>query len=754
MFLAISRKYISRFLWGSPSAEYRDRLQVALHRFSYVLMLAFFMSAIATFYAFSERGPLSAQPETLIWLLNLDLIILMLLGVVLGRRVISLWSGRSRGINGSHLQVRLVYLFSLMAAVPAILMTVFSALFFNHGIQAWFNERVQAAVDNSSLVAQSYLEEHKQSIAADAKLMASNIINWQAISHISHDEDNLTRHIDKLSFLRNLPEAVVFSTEGGILGQSSLSHSQSAQALPTYALKSASEGELVLITSKDGERVNALVRLTPDGNQYLYAGRQIDPEVIKHLALAKRASEDYTQLLKRSSSVQITVFMLFSAVALMFLLCAIWLGLVLARQLVLPIKSFISATDSIRGGDFTKRLPESTSSQEFDALAQGFNKMIEQIHAQQDELLSANNLLDERRRLTESVLKGVSSGVIGIDGNGEVNLVNRAALNLLDIDADCIADKTIGDICVDVSTLLDDAYGTPEKSLHQKTISYRSETRGMRSYELRAVVERNEQVILGSVVTIEDITEIQKAQKHAAWSDVARSVAHEIKNPLTPIQLSAERLQRKFKPDDKKQLAVFMQCTDVIIQNVEGIGRMVNEFSDFARIPEAHFVKNQNLETIIKDCIFMVRQQFPKIEFSYKKHENCGDMLLTIDPQQIRQVFINLLQNAGDAIEPSVEGSVYILARKLSNQSWVICLHDSGEGLPLDVNQDQLLEPYTTFKKGGTGLGLAIVKKIMDDHGAIIRLDEQVSALKEFDIKPLSGALISLEFTARDQGEG
>lgn len=738
-----------RLLWGSVTADAASPFRMWSRRIAVLLVIAFVICAVATFAALREGTPLSGNPETVIWLLNADLVILMLLAVILARRVVSLWSGRKRGLTGSHLHVRLVYSFSLLAAVPAIIMTVFSALFFHYGVQAWLNERVQGAINNSYAVAQAYLQEHKQSIAADIRLMAQDINRWdeQALSSEADDFEDFLR---QQSFVHDLPEAIVFDTEGHIYGRSGLTFSLEFESIPTYALRSAMDGEIVVLTTGTDERVRALLKLRNEANKYLYVGRMIDPAVLSYLNATQEASSDYSTLRARYADLQITVILIFVAVAMMLLLIAVWLGLVLARQLVQPISRLVDATDQLRGGNFSARLPEDGKLEEFDHLAQAFNRMTEQIQIQRTELLAANRQLDERRRLTETVLRGVTSGVIGLDQGGVIHLANTAAQRLLQPDDDRdIVGLALHDVLEEAVSALEAAQQAPDK-IHQSEIEVYTSKKGRRIYVVRIVIETIDKEEIGAIITLDDITDIQKAQKQAAWADVARRIAHEIKNPLTPIQLSAERLKRRYLEQITEKPDVFLQCTETIIKHVGDIGHMVSEFSAFARMPEPNMQPKQKLETLIEESIFLQKQAFTDVDFVFDDKAPRRPMRLTLDPQQMRQVFTNVLQNAAESImaddKTRHNGTIQVLSHYDKEHGLQIIITDSGPGFPDGHHPSQLLEPYMTQKDGGTGLGLAIVKKIMDDHGGSITLGtpEWLKTIKDW--KPLGGAVIILSF--------
>lgn len=709
-------------------------------KLAYLLIIAAIASGIATYAALTETPPLGNDPDTVIWLLNLDLIILLLLVALIARRIVSLWSGKKRGLAGSHLHVRLVYIFSILAAAPAIIMTIFSAFFFHFGVQTWFSTRVQTAIEESQAVAEAYLEEHRQVIRADTMAMATDLDREAPI--LMNNQEAFDKFVQTQSLLRNLSEVIVFEPSGKVLARSGLTFSLEFEDVPEDALRSASEGEVVIMTGGNDDRVRALVKLNNFFGTYLYVGRMVDPKVLSHVTSTREASQDYEDLQSRYSSLQVTVTMIFVVVGLVLLTLAMWFGLILARQLVTPISALISTADRVRAGDMSARVPEQDTLQEFDYLAQAFNRMTKQIQEQQNELIEANRQLDRRRRFTESVLTGVSAGVLGIDVKSQINIANSSAAELLGFKDDLVG-RNIMDILPALQGLLEQAHKRSGKTT-QGEIPYISASGARHIFLVRIVIEVIGDQEVGAILTLDDITELQSAQRKAAWSDVARRIAHEIKNPLTPIQLSAERLKRKYLGQIKEDPETFSLCTETIIKHVEDIGRMVSEFSSFARMPEP-VMELDNLSRHIKEAIFLHKQAHRDIAINYKEVAG-GNFQVQFDAQQIRQALNNLIQNAVDSIaaQQGENGLIDIVVAQYGRDEIVVAVSDNGPGLPKNASPESLTEPYVTHKVKGTGLGLAIVKKIMEDHGGRLVLGTP-EWLKSIDgWKDLGGATIIL----------
>ncbi len=713
------------------------------NRLAVALFIATIISGIATYAALHEVPPLGNDPNTVIWLLNLDFILLVGFMALLARRIVALWSGRKRGLAGSHLHVRLVYTFSILAAAPAIIMTVFSAFFFHFGIQSWFSERVETAVYESQAVAEAYLEEHIQVIRADTLAMSTDIDRQSEF--LAQNPEAFTNAMRTQSLLRNFSEAAVFDKRGNIASGQDAPQKAAFDDLSDTVFAAADAGGVAITRSDGDDRVRALVKMKTLTDSYLYVGRAVDPKVLSHVDETRQASLEYADLQSRLGDLQIIVTMIFVVVGLLLMMGAIWFGLLLARQLVNPIIALIKTADRVRAGDLTARVPDHEKLQEFKYLGSSFNKMTKRIEEQQTELLDTNRQLDTRRRFTESILEGVTSGVVSLDAGGHITLVNGAAARLLGRDESDLIGKAMPDIMPDFSALMASTshhihegeiqYTPHDTTLHDTTASKGAANKmiGNKAHARTFLVRADTDKDGAAVVTFDDITALQDAQRKAAWADVARRIAHEIKNPLTPIQLSAERLQRKYFDQINTDRDSFSECTDTIIKNVEDIGRMVSEFSDFARMPEPVMTRGC-LAAHVAQSVGLHSAAHTNIIFSVDIAEDLYDLEAVYDAGQVRQVINNLAQNAIDSVDMRLERGD-IKRGKIS--VWMahgggvnagadtvrVMFKDNGVGLPADETPSRLTEPYITHKPKGTGLGLAIVKKIMDDHNGVVLIN-------------------------------
>ena len=681
------------------------------------LACAAIISCAATYIALTKGAK---SVDTIYALLNLDLVLLLSLGTVIARQLVRLWSERKRGVAGSRLHARLVFLFGILTAVPAILMAIFSAFFLYFGMQGWFNDRVSTAVHESLEVAKSYLSEHQQVMRADVIAM-ENDLNREAVN-LSDNRHLFNQVIETQSRLRNLPEAIVLRSNGEIIASSPFSFALSLDKLPPEAFEKANQEDVVLMTGNSRDRIRALVKLDRFFDSYLYVGRMVDANVLQHMETAEKAVAEYTSLDGRRSQLQISTTLMFMALAILLLFGAIWVGFNFAEQMAAPISRLIDAAEKVTSGNLTARVPEDRQDDEIGLLGSVFNRMTAEIQNQQQQLLLANSMLEERQRFTEAVLSGASSGIIGIGRDGVIRLANLKAAELLSGTDAKLNGQNLAAFLPEITDALTGLFERKEK-LAPIQREYAIENSPRKTLFIRVIEEKGGS---GAVVTIDDITLLASAQRSAAWSDVARRIAHEIKNPLTPIQLSAERLKRKYLQQITEDAETFSKLTETIIRQVEDIGHLVSEFSSYARMPIA-VKKKENIAVICQDAMLLQRQAYPEIKFTFECDD--PDMIVQCDRAQMTQVLTNLLQNAIDSIHEKqaphpFHGEIDV-ALRCAGQNIGLDIRDNGLGLPEKI-KDQLLEPYVTTKKKGSGLGLPIVKKIVEDHGGSVIIENNM----------------------------
>jgi two-component system, NtrC family, nitrogen regulation sensor histidine kinase NtrY len=675
---------------------------------------------IATFVMLAS-APGGVRPGVGVGLVLANLIFLLLLGAALAGRLTLVWVERRRGSAGSRLHVRLVVLFSGVAVAPTIVVACFAVAFFHFGIQAWFSDPVRAALNESLQVARGYLEEHRNNIREVALEMGNDLI--RAGQLLPFDPRGFGELLAEQTAVRGLTEAVVYDASSGqVVASAGMFAGLGVEPPPPWAVDQARRGDVVVLNTGDATRVRAMIQLNAQPPLLLMIGRPVDPQILHYMAQTERAVAEYQRLDQNRSWLQIAFAWIFALLALLVLSAAVLIGLVIANQIARPIGGLINAAERVRRGEQGVRVPESMTRDEVAGLSRAFNRMTGQLAAQRAQLMDAYSQIDERRRFTETVLSGVSAGVIGLDASGRIELPNRAANELLGRDLIADVGHELATVAPEFGLLLRQAAAQPDRAATGEIAVGPPSRR--RTLLVRIGVEGGAGQTEGFVVTFDDITELQAAQRKAAWADVARRIAHEIKNPLTPIQLSAERLKRRFAREISSDPDTFAQCADTIIRHVGDIGRMVDEFSAFARMPQPQ-ISNEDVGRIAREALILQKTARPRIAWKTAIPER--GPTARCDRRLIRQALTNLLQNSADAIgmrAEGIEGGTIDLSVRRADSEVVIKVTDNGVGLP-EEDRARLTEPYVTHKPKGTGLGLAIVKKIMEDHGGRLMLDDR-----------------------------
>ncbi|HAU28722.1 MAG TPA: two-component sensor histidine kinase [Rhodospirillaceae bacterium] len=702
----------------------------------YLLSVAAILLGGATYAALIEAPPFGAGKAALYLLINIDIAVLLLLGGLIARKLAYIWGERRRGAAGARLHANFVTAFSLATALPAIFMAILTSYVFNFGLQSWFSDRVRTAIEASQAVAQAYLEEHQQVIKSDAMAMAADL-NREAYLLIGN-KNRMDSVISTQAFLRNLPEVVVFDGTRNIWGQSAAASKLSPNIITQPMLEQAGEGEIVLIPgNENNNRVRALLKLDGYYDSYLLVGRPIEARVLAHVATTEGAAEAYHDLEQRRENLQLSVTLIFGLVMLLLMLVAIWAAMGYANRIIDPIGEIIRTAELVRAGDLSARVPHTNPRNELSRLARAFNRMTRQLQEQQAGLISANTQLDERRRFSEAVLSGVSAGVIGCDASGRIRLANQSAIQLVDETEEHILSSRLTTLFPEAEQMLGALSEKPETALDAQ-MRFLKPDGTERVFFVRGVAEHAGGEVSGIVVTFDDITDLLSAQRKAAWADVARRIAHEIKNPLTPIQLAAERLHRRYHKEITSDPAIFEACTATIIRQVGDIGRMVDEFSAFARMPQA-VMKIEDLGDICFQPVFLQKQAHGSIHFDFRA--SAAHIKARCDARQITQALTNLLQNAVDAIDgregENLSAGEVLIRLEEDGEMGRIIVCDNGRGLPIG-DRERLMEPYVTTRQKGTGLGLAIVRKIMEDHRGQLILSDRTDGA--------AGAQVTLVF--------
>jgi len=699
-------------------------------------LAALALGAGAATYAtlFRTVEPVQSVTELPPLLIIFDVLVLVLLVVIIVARVWRIWRAQRAGKAGAALHMRLASLFAAAAVVPALLVAGFSTLFFDLRLEGWFSERAQQAVAESVAVAESLISEHRATIRADALAMAQDLN--RVAGSVQDNRNLLNRVVSAQAGARGLSEAIVFDRSGTILAQTSLSSTGLADQVPLSAIDEADRGDVVMLSdTSNALSPNTLTGLPDDKSAalilldgylgvyqvYLYVGRFVEPRVAAQVQRARLAAEDYERLAAQRFGFELTFFLMFVVVTVLLMLAAVWLALTFSTRISRRLGGVVVAAERVREGDLAARVVNTGEDDEIETLGRTFNRMARQIENQQAELQLANRTVDERRRFMETVLAGVTAGVIGLDTRGFIDVPNRSASRLLDLSQSDLVGRHLDEAVPEMADLLRDATDRPNR-LAEGEISISRE--GMsKTFFVRVGAERRNSEVLGYVVTFDDITDLVSAQRMAVWADVARRIAHEIRNPLTPIQLSAERLKRKYLKQITTDPEIFIQCTDTIVRQVGDIGRMIEEFSAFARMPAPVF-RPEDLADLIRQSAFAAEVANPDID--YQLELDPLESPLTCDRRQVAQVLTNVLKNASEAIsgrENGTEAGRIRVTLKCHNDVAVIAVTDNGIGLP-ETARDRLTEPYVTTRDKGTGLGLAIVRKIMEEHSGVLQIGD------------------------------
>jgi two-component system nitrogen regulation sensor histidine kinase NtrY len=723
-----------RFSQWSKRVDLKNKLAVAL-------VIGVIISGIGTYFFLTKTAVNHPSPIQVYLLLLINLLLAVPLIALILRLVVRLWVARRSGTAGSKLHGRMVTLFAIVAITPTIITATFTVIFFQFGLQAWFSDRVRTVVENATSVAEAYIQEHQKVIKADILGMAADL-NSESLM-IGNNSALLEQAISIQARLLSLSEAIIFDGSGHPVARANSTLSLGGDSFPPDALKRAADGRPLILASQDDDRVRALIKLDRYFDLYLYISRYVDPRALALVYQTRTATTEYEQMESRLTEFRTLFNLTFIAIALVILLAAVWTGLRLANRLVRPITDLVEAAEKVRLGDLTVHVPVTPAYDELGTLARAFNRMTSQLKNQRDELVLTNRQLDDRRRFTEAVLSGVTAGVLGLKADGRINLPNRSASILLEIPEPELMGKRLVDIMPEVEPLLDKVERN-QATLVQDQVAIQRGERTI-NFLVRITVEIQDGRIEGYVVTFDDITEQVAAQRTAAWADVARRIAHEIKNPLTPIQLAAERLKRKYGKEITTEPEVFFKCTDTIIRQVGDLRAIVDEFSSFARMPTPTFA-SEDIVDVVRHAVFLQEVTCPAITFELRVPDK--PFRLFCDGRLITQAMTNILKNATESVKarlegnhPAVDGNAgeeagHIIAEVVTDaHETQIRIIDNGRGLPEQLKH-RLTEPYVTTRAKGTGLGLAIVKKIMEDHGGVLALQNNEAG----------GATVSLIF--------
>lgn len=676
--------------------------------------------AVATFLAMGPFNQDATSPSLRLILLS-DLVYVLVVAALVLVRVVRLLADRRSRSAGSRLHLRLSGVFMLIALVPTVLVAVFAVLSINIGLEGWFSDRVRSVVGSSLAAAQAYEAVQREDLAADATALAG-YLNRAKRQTVFLRDDQLRPLLSQGQQIiqRGLKEAYLVDGDGDLKTRGERSYLFGFEPLTPDQLQLAREGNTVLIPDWPNNEFRALIFLDAYPDRYLYVTRQVDGSILSLLDETQETVQLYNQLESERGRLLFNFGLIYLGFALILILAAVWLGLWFAERLSRPVGRLAGAAERVGGGDLDVRVPEEEGDDEIASLGRMFNQMTRQLKGQRKALVESHAQTETRRRLFDSVLSNVTAGVIGLDPDGDIDFVNRAAERLLDY-AEGQPDTPLAAAVPEFAALF-------ERLREGSGTAVQEEIRLTRKGKIESLLVRmstrlsDQGELEGYVVAFDDVTDLVSAQRMAAWGDVARRIAHEIKNPLTPIQLSAERIKRKFATQvrDHEDLE---QYTDVIVRQTNDLRRIVDEFSKFARMPEPDR-RETDLADLLRGAVLLQENGQPGVRFV--KAIPKDPLPMELDATMIGQAFTNLIKNAGEAIEAQKEKAPegYIAEIRVTLEAddtqAVIRIMDNGTGLPPD--RARLFEPYVTTRAKGTGLGLPIVKKIIEEHGGTLAL--------------------------------
>ncbi len=681
--------------------------------------------ALATFVALGPFGQ-GANSDALRLILLADFVYFIALGGMVLSRLARMIAARRAKSAGSRLHMRLTGVFAGIALVPTILVAVFAGLTVNIGLEGWFSDRVRGVVGTSLAAAEAYQQEHQRDLTTDAEALAAFLNSVRRAQFLQSDSElrqALTQGQSQIQ--RGLREAFVIDGSGELRARGDRSYLFDFEKPTKGEIDRARTGETVLIEDWSNNEFRALVALPAFADRFLYVSRNVDGEILSLLDETRATVGLYQQLEESRGRVLFEFGLVYLGFALILVLAAIWMGLWFAERLARPVGRLAGAAQRVGAGDLAVQVVEEGGDDEIAMLGRVFNQMTRQLSAQREALLDSNRASERRRRLFDSVLSSVTSGVIGLDADGKIDFLNRAATRLLHLDEDVDHARALALAVPEFGALFERLRdGTAEVAQEEIRISRAGQ---LQRLLVRMAIRRNAAGSLeGYVVAFDDVTDLVSAQRMAAWGDVARRIAHEIKNPLTPIQLSAERIQRKFSSLVGDEATSLKQMTDVIVRQTGDLRRIVDEFSKFARMPEPDR-RDHDLTKLMQDAVTLQQDALHGAVLTADLPDQ--PVMMELDATMISQAVTNLIKNGGEAIESLVEKGApegYAPEVRVSMQAEddmvTIRIADNGIGLPED--RARLFEPYVTTREKGTGLGLSIVKKIIEEHGGTLILGD------------------------------
>ena len=654
-----------------------------------------------------------------------DGIYLLVVISIVGYAVMRMFAARRAKSAGSRLHMRLSRVFAIVALIPTVLVAVFAVVTLSIGVEGWFSKNVQNVVKSSLSAAEAYKNEQRDDLKIDLSFMSVRLNEYKKSNSFVSDSDLRVQLISIQKLIqRGLKEAYIIDRNANLRSRGELSYLFGYEEPSDEIMKSAELGDLIIIEDWPNNEFRSLIRLESFEDKYLYISRTVDGKILNLLDKTMESAITYNTMESQREKILWSYGLLYLGFATFVILSSILLGMLFAERLSRPVGRLAGAAQRLGAGDFDVKVIEEKGDDEIAMLSRVFNHMTKQVKRQRDDLIAANDYTERRRRLFDSVLSGVTAGVIGLSSDGNIGFINLAAQKLLNLNSDNHEGKSIQIAVPEFIDLFRLIQKNDNKTQQQEIKLTRAGAIEILLVRISARISENE-LVEGYVITFDDVTNLVSAQRLAAWGDVARRIAHEIKNPLTPIQLSAERLKRKYLPIVGTEDSNLSQYCDVIIRQTNDLRRIVDEFSKFARMPEP-IKRPTNVTKLLKDVILLFQVSSPKISIVFNNLYD--DFNVSIDETMINQAFTNLIKNAGEAIESKLNSQpdlkfdpeIRITIDQIMNDL-EITIEDNGIGLP-NQGRSRLFEPYVTNRENGTGLGLSIVKKIIEEHNGTLEL--------------------------------
>ena len=688
-----------------------------------LILLGPILTGLTVYILQGEFG--SNLSNVLRFILLIDGIYLLVVIAIVGYSVMRMFAARRAKSAGSRLHMRLSRVFAIVALIPTVLVAVFAVVTLSIGVEGWFSKNVQNVVSSSLSAAKAYKNEQSNDLKVDLKFMAIRLNEYKDTNSFVSDSDLRLQLISYQNLIqRGLKEAYIIDGNANLRSRGELSYLFGYEEPSQEAMDSAKTGDLFIIEDWPNNEFRGLIKLESFADKYLYISRVVDGNILNLLDKTMESAITYNTMEAQREKILWSYGLLYFGFATFVILSSILLGMLFAERLSRPVGRLAGAAQRLGAGDFDVQVIEEKGDDEIAMLSRVFNHMTKQVKRQRDDLITANDYTERRRRLFDSVLSGVTAGVIGLSSDGNVGFINLAAEKLLNLNAENHEGKSIKLAVPEFVDLFLLIQKNENKTQQQEIKLTRAGATEILLVRVSARISED-LLVEGYVITFDDVTDLVSAQRLAAWGDVARRIAHEIKNPLTPIQLSAERLKRKYSPMVGAEEDNLSQYCDVIIRQTNDLRRIVDEFSKFARMPEP-IKRSVNITKLLKDVILLFEISSPAIKIKLKNPH--GDINVNVDETMINQAFTNLIKNAGEAIESKAklnstnkfDPEIRIFIKKNVNNLEII-IEDNGIGLPTQ-ERSRLFEPYVTNRENGTGLGLSIVKKIIEEHNGSLEL--------------------------------